>query len=157
MSLVDGISHVATVTDDLDRMIAFYHRVFDAEKMGDVMDEEGLRHVFIRLGQDVVLHPFEVPWADADQRTEMFARGRVDHFGVTAPTVEAFLEIQRRLQAEAGEATDGQIRDFGPVYSLHYVDPDGVHLEVNLFKPAWDQIEPLDRADWTIVELAAAD
>jgi catechol 2,3-dioxygenase-like lactoylglutathione lyase family enzyme len=152
MSLVDGVSHVATVTDDLDRMIGFYRRVFDAEVVGDVMEEEGLRHAMIRLGPAVALHPFEVPGVRPDSRREMFDRGRLDHFGVTVPDMDTLLEVRARLRSEGEDRTDGEIRDFGAVYSLHYVDPDDVHLEVNLFKDGWDQIDMLERKDWTTIE-----
>ena len=154
MKLVDGISHVATMTENLDRMVAFYRRVFDAD-VSEVMEEDGLRHQLIFLGDHVALHPFEVPWKQLDQRFEMFDRGRLDHFGVTAPSVEALLELRDRLLAENGGAgaTDAQIRDFGALYSLHYVDPDGVHLEINLFKDDWTEREMLKREAWTIVEL----
>ena len=154
MKLVDGISHVATVTEDLDRMVGFYQRVFDAEVSG-VMEEEGLRHQMILLGDQVALHPFELSWVQPDQRFEMFDRGRLDHFGVTAPSVAALLEIRDRLLAErdGAGATDAQIRDFGSLYSLHYVDPDGVNLEVNLFKEDWTELEILKREDWTVVDL----
>ena len=152
MPLVDGVSHIATVTDDLDRMIGFYRRVFDAAVVGDVMEEEGLRHALIRLGPAVALHPFEVPGVRPDPRREMFDRGRVDHFGVTVPDMATLLEVRNRLRAEGEDQTDGEIRDFGALYSLHYVDPDGVHLEVNLFKDGWDEIDMLERADWTTIE-----
>jgi catechol 2,3-dioxygenase-like lactoylglutathione lyase family enzyme len=154
MKLVDGISHVATMTENLDRMVAFYRRVFDAD-VSQVMEEDGLRHQLIFLGDHVALHPFEVPWKQLDQRFEMFDRGRLDHFGVTAPSVEALLELRDRLLAEndGAGATDAQIRDFGALYSLHYVDPDGVHLEINLFKDDWTEREMLKREAWTIVEL----
>ena len=157
MKLVDGISHVATVTEDLDRMVGFYQRVFDAE-VGEPMEEDGLRHQFVLLGDQVALHPFELSWKQPDQRFEMFDRGRIDHFGVTVPSVEALLEVRDRLLAEndGAGATDARIRDFGPLYSLHFVDPDGVHLEVNLFKEDWTEREMLDRAAWTIVELEPA-
>jgi catechol 2,3-dioxygenase-like lactoylglutathione lyase family enzyme len=153
MQLVNGISHVATVTDDLDRMVSFYQRVFDAE-VSEVMEEEGLRHQLVLLGDQVALHPFELSWTQPDQRFEMFDRGRLDHFGVTAPDVDALLEVRDRLLAEHdGEgATDAEIRDFGALYSLHYVDPDGVHLEVNLFKDDWTEREILRREQWTTVE-----
>ena len=144
MKLVDGISHIATVTDDLDRMVGFYQRVFDAE-VSEVMEEEGLRHQFVFLGDQVCLHPFQLSWAQPDHRFEMFDRGRLDHFGLTAPTVDALLEIRDRLLAErdGDGATDAQIRDFGGLYSLHYQDPDGVQLEVNLFKDNWTELEML--------------
>ena len=155
MKLVDGISHVATVTDDLERMVAFYQRVFDAEA-GEVMEEEGLRHQLIFLGDQVALHPFELSWTKPDQRFEMFDRGRLDHFGVTAPNIDALLELRRRLLAEqdGAGATDAEIVDFGALYSLRYVDPDGVQLEINLFKDEWTEREILKRDDWTTVELA---
>ena len=154
MKLVDGISHVATVTDDLDRMVAFYQRVFDAE-VSEVMEEEGLRHQFVYLGDQVALHPFELSWKEPDKRFEMFDRGRLDHFGVTAPNVDALLELRDRLLAEndGDGATDAQIRDFGALYSLHYVDPDGVHLEINVFKDSWTELEMLKRGAWTTVQL----
>ena len=155
MKLVDGISHIATVTEDLDRMVSFYQRIFDAE-VSEVMEDDGLRHQFVYLGDQVALHSFEQPpWTQPDQRFEMFERGRLDHFGVTAPTVDALLEIRDRLLAErdGAGATDAQIRDFGALYSLHYVDPDGVNLEVNLFKDDWTELEMLHRGDWTIVDL----
>jgi catechol 2,3-dioxygenase-like lactoylglutathione lyase family enzyme len=157
MKLVDGISHVATVTEDLDRMVAFYRRVFDAE-VSEVMEEDGLRHQLIFLGDEVALHPFELSWKQPDHRFGMFDRGRLDHFGVTAPSVEALLELRDRLLAEndGAGATDAQVRDFGALYSLHYVDPDGVQLEVNLFKDDWTELEMRKRAAWTTVDLALA-
>jgi catechol 2,3-dioxygenase-like lactoylglutathione lyase family enzyme len=152
MKLVDGISHIATITDDLDRMAAFYQRVFDAE-VGEAMEDDGLRHQLIYLGDQVALHPFEVPWARPDQRFEMFDRGRLDHFGVTAPSMEALLEIRDRLAGEndGAGAGDATIRDFGPLYSLHFIDPDGVNLEVNVFKDDWIEMEMLHRDAWTVV------
>jgi catechol 2,3-dioxygenase-like lactoylglutathione lyase family enzyme len=142
MKLVDGISHIATVTDDLDRMAGFYRRVFGAEASA-VTEEDGRRHQLIFLSEQVAIHPFEVSGAPPDERFDMFHRGRLDHFGVTAPDVDGLLEIRDRLLAEndGAGATDAQIRDFGAVYSLRYVDPDGVHLEINLFKNAQPELE----------------
>ena len=155
MPLTDGFSHVASVTDDVDRLVGFYHRVFDAPVLFD-MEEEGLRHAAIDVGANVVLHAFRVPWAAGDERREMFERGRTDHYGLTVSTTDALLEVRRRLLAEGDGVTDGEVRDFGPVYSLHYVDPDGVNLEVNLFKGSWGSEPTLPRADWTIVDLQHA-
>jgi catechol 2,3-dioxygenase-like lactoylglutathione lyase family enzyme len=162
MRLIDGFSHIATVTDDVDRLIAFYRRVFDAQPMFD-MTEDGVRHAAIDVGglpdPDVgaagglVIHAFHVPWAERDDRREAFERGRIDHFGLTVPNVDALLEVRRRLLAEGPQVTNGDVRDFGPVYSIHFVDPDGVHLEVNLFKREWGRMPVLPQADWTVVDL----
>ena len=152
MPLTTGFSHIATMTDDVDRLIGFYQRVFDVEPVFDMV-EDGLRHAAIDVGGATVLHAFHVPWAVTEDRREMFARGRIDHYGVTVPSVAALLEVRRRLEAEGDGVTDGQIRDFGPVYSLHFVDPDGVHLEVNLFKGNWGSQPVLRREEWTVVDL----
>jgi catechol 2,3-dioxygenase-like lactoylglutathione lyase family enzyme len=145
------------VTEDLDRMVAFYQRVFGAE-VSEVMEEEGLRHQFVFVGDQVALHPFEVCGKELDQRFEMFDRGRLDHFGVTAPTVDALLELRDRLLAEndGDGATDAEIQDFGALYSLRYVDPDGVELEINLFKDDWTELEMRKREAWTTVDLEPA-
>ena len=59
MQLVDGVHHLTFLTEDMDRLIGFYERVFDAEVTLD-MTEEGLRHAFLRVGPTTVLHPFQV-------------------------------------------------------------------------------------------------
>ena len=155
MPLTDGFSHVASVTDDIDRLVGFYDRVFDAPVLFD-LEEEGMRHAAIDVGAKVVLHAFRVPWAPGDDRRAMFERGRTDHYGLTVSTMDALLEVRRRLLAEGDGVTDGEVRDFGPVYSLHYVDPDGVNLEVNLFKGSWGSEAVLPRADWTTLDLETA-
>ena len=63
----------------------------------------------------------------------MFGRGRLDHLGLRAPTLEAFDEIRSRLMA-AG-ATDGFVTDFGPKLSLFFRDPDRMECEVLVVNP----------------------
>jgi catechol 2,3-dioxygenase-like lactoylglutathione lyase family enzyme len=154
MPLTEGFSHVATMTDDVDRLLGFYLRVFEAEAMFD-FEEDGVRHAAIDVGGTLVVHAFHVPWVPKDDRREVFERGRIDHFGLTVPTAEVLLEVRRRLQAEGEGVTDGEVRDFGPVYSLHFVDPDGMNLEVNLMKDTWGVQPVLPQAEWTIVDLEA--
>jgi catechol 2,3-dioxygenase-like lactoylglutathione lyase family enzyme len=36
MQLVEGVHHVAFLTEDMDRLVAFYERVFDARKTLDM-------------------------------------------------------------------------------------------------------------------------
>jgi hypothetical protein len=38
------------------------------------------------------------------------------------------------VENDGAGAADAEIRGFGALYSLHFVDPDGIHPEVNLFK-----------------------
>ena len=53
MKLLDGVNHITFVTADLDRLIAFYGRVFDAQVTLDLR-EESIRHAFIQVGQNTV-------------------------------------------------------------------------------------------------------
>jgi catechol 2,3-dioxygenase-like lactoylglutathione lyase family enzyme len=59
MKLVDGVHHLTFLSDDIDRLAAFYERVFEATKTLD-MTEEGVRHVFLEVGPTTVLHPFQL-------------------------------------------------------------------------------------------------
>ncbi len=154
MALVSGIHHVAFVTADLDRLIAFYERVFDARVTFD-RDDRGLRHAFIEVGASTVLHPFEVDPSAVPGRQEMFERGRLDHVALLASSEEAFREIRRRLVAEGAHATkDGLVTDMGgSVYSISFHDPDGAWSEVMWIGPdaRFGAIGP--PSAWTMVDL----
>jgi catechol 2,3-dioxygenase-like lactoylglutathione lyase family enzyme len=63
----------------------------------------------------------------------MFGRGRIDHLGLQAASLEAFEEIRDRLMARG--ATDGFVTDFGPVLSVFFRDPDGLEGEVCVGNP----------------------
>jgi len=152
MSLVGGVHHVTFLTEDIDRLAAFYERVFDAGKtLG--MTEEGVRHVFLEVGVATVLHPFQIIDGPAlpDAPGTMFQRGRLDHFALSAASKEAFGEIRRRLQSEA--ALDGEVRDMRTMWILGFQDPDGFYVEVIWRKPDSPDSETLERAHWTAVQL----
>ena len=152
MGLVGGVHHLTFLTEDMDRLVDFYVRVFDAEPTLD-MTEEGARHVFLRVGPTTVLHPFQL--LDGPQPpapAPMFERGRLDHFALLAPSEEAFLEIRRRLEAEG--AADGEVRDMRRLWIMGFRDPDGAAHEVILERPGFQDSDTLERADWTTVDLA---
>jgi catechol 2,3-dioxygenase-like lactoylglutathione lyase family enzyme len=154
MPLVDGIQHLTFLTADLDRLIAFYERVFEAQVRWD-MEEEGLRHAFVEVGRGTMLHPFEVPgWSPPDPDPSMFQRGRLDHFALDAASEEAFVELRRRLMAEG--ASDGLTRDIGPLWILGFRDPDGAEVELILTKPGVPLETGLPRAEWPTVFPAGA-
>src|SRR3954467_1077736 len=133
MALTSGSHHVATVTADMDRLVAFYERVFDARVVLD-MREQHVRHVFIDLGGGFVLHPFEISGVDVPQgELPMFDRGRIDHLALRADTSDAFWELRERIHA-AG-AGDGEVTDMGPLLSAGFVDPDGLWGEVCWARP----------------------
>lgn len=151
MQLVDGVHHLTFLTDDMDRLVAFYVRVFGAEVTLD-MTEEGLRHVFLKVGPTTVLHPFELlngPGPPAP--SPMFRRGRLDHFALLAPSERAFRELRRRIEAEG--SADGDVRDMGSLWIMGYVDPDGAAHEVILQRPGLTDADVRERAEWTTVAI----
>jgi catechol 2,3-dioxygenase-like lactoylglutathione lyase family enzyme len=149
--LVDGAHHITFLTEDMDRLLAFSVRVFDAEVTLD-MTEEGVRHAFLRVGRTTVLHPFQIlEGPDPPPPSPMFSRGRLDHFALLAPSEEAFRELRRRIEAEG--AADGEVRDMRSLWIMGYLDPDGAAHEVILQRPGFADADMLQRADWTTVTL----
>ena len=151
--LVDGIHHVTFLTEDVDRLTAFYERVFDARKTLD-MTEEGVRHVFLEVGATTVLHPFQLLEGRALPAAPgtMFERGRLDHFALRASSEEAFRELRRRIEAEA--LVDGDVRDMQTMWIMGFHDPDDFYVEVIWRKPGMSDFQTLPRANWTTVQLA---
>ena len=151
MALVDGAHHITFLTEDMDRLLAFYVRVFDAEVTVD-LTEEGLRHTFIKVGPTTVLHPFQMlEGPGPPPPSSMFSRGRLDHFALLAPSEEAFRELRRRIEAEG--AADGDVRDMGSLWIMGYFDPDGAAHEVILQRPGFTDSDLLERAEWSTVTL----
>ena len=150
MQLLNDIHHLTFITADMDRLISFYERVFDARVTVD-LEEEGLRHAFIEVGPHTVLHPFQVPGIEPPGPQPMFKRGRLDHFALNAASEQAFREVRRRLVAEG--ASDGAVTDMGSLLLLSFIDPDGGCHEVVWVKPGVPVTRGLKRAEWTKVQL----
>ena len=154
MPALAGVHHLTTLTGDMDRLISFYRRVFDAEITLDV-EEGGMRRAFIDIGGGALLAPFEVPGVEVPQTyIPMFQRGRLDHFGLSTATEEEFWELRERVIAEG--AGDGLVSDMGPFLSFGFIDPDGVGHDVMWTKPEASPSDCRRREDWTTVELMTA-
>ena len=74
---------MAFITSDMDRLISFYELLFEARVTLD-LEEEGLRHVFIEVGEHTLLHLFQVPGIEPPGEQPIFHRGRLDHFAFNA-------------------------------------------------------------------------
>lgn len=130
MPAVTGLNHVAVMTGDLDRFIAFYTAAFGFEV---VFKEsmQGMRHAVLRIGAESWLHPVEVSGGQhASGDSAMFQRGHLDHLALTAASREAFEQTRQRLIA-AG-ASDGAVDDLGAYHALWFSDPDGMRGELVL-------------------------
>ncbi|MET0864489.1 MAG: VOC family protein [Nakamurella sp.] len=134
-----GFSHVAIVTADLDRFRAFYEEAIGLETTVVFSGGAGHTRQAIVMAGDSMLHVFEV--ADYDPVTRntspaMFQRGRLDHMGFTVSDLAALTAIRDRLRAL--DASSGDIHQLGPMFSLRFVDPDGLESEINCFNSAFD-------------------
>ena len=109
--LTNGLDHVATITNDADRLIAFYTEVFEATVEADGPEfPGGPRMVILNLGPATELNVFEIEG-----------------------NTESFDEIRTRLMA-AG-ASDGTVTDFGRKVSIFFRDPDEMACEVLFLNP----------------------
>ncbi len=133
--LTKGLDHVAVITNDSDRLQSFYIDMFGATVESD--GEEfpgGPRMTVINIGPATELNVFEIDGNEqADHQTPMFGRGRLDHIGLHAASLDDFDQIRTRLMA--GGTTDGTVTDFGRKLSLFFRDPDQMECEVLVANP----------------------
>jgi catechol 2,3-dioxygenase-like lactoylglutathione lyase family enzyme len=145
MSILIGVNHIATVSSNLDDLIDFYDRIFDAKVLVDIEipdmvlkgDPTPSRHAFISIGGPSVLHAWQIDGVDpARFDGEAFDRGRVDHFSLQVGTYADFEKLRQRLIKEG--ATNGEVSDFGVMLSFSFKDPDGLWTEVSWWKDGPD-------------------
>jgi catechol 2,3-dioxygenase-like lactoylglutathione lyase family enzyme len=132
--LTNGFNHVAVLTSDTERFVAFYRDVFEAEVLGaEDMGGHGTL-TFVKIGEQAEFNVFEVPGnTEAERQVPMLGRGRLDHLALQAASLEAFEEARRRLMARG--AADDFVTDFGPLLSMFFRDPDGLECEVCVENP----------------------
>lgn len=129
--LLDGINHVAIITEDTDRFVRFYEEIFDAKVSSREEIPPGTL-TMVDVGPRTELNVFELrDSGEAQARGSMFGHGPIDHIGFQAANRDAFVEIRRRLMAHG--ATDGFVTDFGRSHSVFFVDPDGLEGEILLW------------------------
>jgi catechol 2,3-dioxygenase-like lactoylglutathione lyase family enzyme len=132
--LLDGVNHVAVLSKDANRLLAFYHEVFDVAVSHAARTSPGMTLSFVDIGEHTKLNVFEIEGnAEADRQTPVFGRGRLDHVGLHAVSLDAFETIRARLLSR--NATDGFVRDVGPMLTLSFTDPDGLEGEVCVTNP----------------------
>jgi catechol 2,3-dioxygenase-like lactoylglutathione lyase family enzyme len=126
-----GFNHVATMTADLERYLAFYGDIFGAQVI-HIMEAEGdhPRMAIVNMGGDSALNVFEVPASSiVGDRGRIGSRGPIDHYALAVGSEAELLEIRDRLVAVG--ASPGEVTQFGSgLRSVFFRDPDGAELEV---------------------------
>jgi catechol 2,3-dioxygenase-like lactoylglutathione lyase family enzyme len=125
-----GFNHVATVTGDLDRVVAFYQTVFDAQVTLEVpATDDHPRMSVLDLGGGAALNVAEQPPSTiVGDRTTAGSRGPIDHYGIAVASSGALSDVRDRLLAAGAHV--GDIQRLGESWSLFFRDPDGMELEV---------------------------
>jgi len=129
MAITSGFNHIATMTTDLDRFVAWYGEVFDATVVHEIAKRDDHPRMIILDMGGAALNVFEVP-ADqivGEQRT-IGARGAIDHFGIAVPDLPTLEKVKDRLVAAGADI--GEIQQLGDDWSLFFRDVDGMELEV---------------------------
>ena len=131
--LLTGFNHVAVLTGDTDRFVAFYTEVFGAS--AETLEHgERVRMTVVHIGPAAELNVFQVDGnSEHERQVPMFGRGRLDHLALQAASIEDFAVIRDRL-VDRG-ASDGFVTDFGPILSVFFRDPDGLEAEVCVANP----------------------
>lgn len=142
-----GISHVGVVTADLDGFRAFYEQTIGLQTMVVFGADAGPGHSrqAILMAGTAMLHVFEVTDyrpTDAGASLRMFERGRLDHLGFSVVDLADLTAIRDRLVAV--DASSGDIHQLGPMFSLRFVDPDGLESEINCYNPDFDPLSVRD-------------
>jgi catechol 2,3-dioxygenase-like lactoylglutathione lyase family enzyme len=130
MPLTAGFNHVATVTADLDRVVAFYRTVFDARVTFEMAaTDDHPRMAILDVGAGAALNIVEqAPETIVGDRTAPGRRGPIDHYGIAVESLAVLHELRDRLVAAGADV--GEVHQLGDVWSLFFRDPDGMELEI---------------------------
>ncbi|RAX48581.1 VOC family protein [Arthrobacter sp. AQ5-05] len=131
--LLDGVNHIAIISNDVGELGEFHRKVFDAQVGPPRNHGPGETMMNIRIAPGAELNVFVIDGnTEARRQTPRWGRGRIDHLGLAAASRPAFKTIRNRL-IESG-AGDGRINGFGSVPSMFYRDPDGFEGELPIPK-----------------------
>jgi len=131
MPITTGFNHVATLTSDMARTVAFYADAFEAVKVFEMEKRDDHPHmVILDLGGGAALNVFEVSPDDIiGERRRQGHRGAIDHYALAVESREVLDGVRERLVA-AGADEVGEVQRLGDEWSLFFRDPDGMELEV---------------------------
>lgn len=129
-----ALHHVALVTNDMKKTVAFYRDVLGSQvAMGHRLPRAGNeRHYFITVAPNTMFAFFEFPDAELPTHKDatLPSTGRaLDHIAFFAGSNEQFDAWYQKL-TEVNAAHLSPIRDMGIVRAFFFDDPNGITLEV---------------------------
>jgi catechol 2,3-dioxygenase-like lactoylglutathione lyase family enzyme len=129
-----SLHHVALVTNDMKKTVAFYRDVLGSQvAMGHRLPRAGNeRHYFITVAPNTMFAFFEFPDAEMPTHKDatLASTGRsLDHIAFFAGSNEQFDTWYQKL-TEVKVAHLSPIRDMGIVRAFFFDDPNGITLEV---------------------------
>ena len=132
MPITTGFNHVAFLTTDMDRTVAFYEQAFEGKVVHEITKTE--HHPWMKIvdiGGGAALNIFHVedPAEIIGNRRQQGGRGAVDHFAFAVDSVDTLHAVKTRL-ADAGAQEVGEVQQLGGEWSLFFRDVDGLELEV---------------------------
>jgi catechol 2,3-dioxygenase-like lactoylglutathione lyase family enzyme len=130
MPVTTGFNHVATLTPDMDRLVDFYTKTFDAVVTFEMEARpDHPRMVILDLGGGAALNVFEAPAEEIiGDRRRQGGRGPIDHFALAVDSLPTLEDVRDRLLGAGADI--GEIHQLGDIWSLFFRDPDGMELEV---------------------------
>jgi catechol 2,3-dioxygenase-like lactoylglutathione lyase family enzyme len=118
-----GVHHVALLSSDVERTIAFYQGIleFPLTEIFENRDYAGSNHFFFDLGNGNLLAFFDFPGLDLGPYEEVL--GGLHHIAISVEP-----ERWQRLRDKLYEAGVGYQEESGS--SLYFNDPDGARVEL---------------------------
>lgn len=151
-----GVSHVALVTNDMEKTVQFYCDVLGMRLIGTMGNEpDGLpyRHYFFSLGPGSAFAFFEWPEVELPPRKDsgVPASGRqLDHVALAVASEEDLLTAQRGLRDANWNCSD--VVDHRIVRSIYFEDPNGISIELSVWthdlerEPVFEDPKPVPAA-----------
>lgn len=152
---LQGINHLAFITDDMQTTIRFYRDLLGM-KLSAGIGHDGYRHYFFQLG-DGLTHVAFFEYDGATVMNRKFPGDRTslplgfDHVSFTVESREVLFALKDRIEA-AGIDVEGAV-DHGLFWSIYFYDPhNNIPLEATWQfmdleqTPAISEDDPLDIA-----------
>jgi catechol 2,3-dioxygenase-like lactoylglutathione lyase family enzyme len=123
-TMIEGIDHVAIVVSNMDKSIEFYREVLELELHHDGRADGGNKKSFLGTRSRTLIAMLE------DQNRGKEASGLVQAVAHVAFRVDDVERAREVLKERGVEFIEEKSDDGGRKKSYHFLDPDGLELEI---------------------------